>query len=170
MLTDVARWKTIWQSGGVDEANTITPLVPMLHQRGGSPPIILRRAFLPPASNLAPASSGSRWAWAGGEGILPFLPNRLCGREHLRDGVPRHPLLAGYRLLARTACQIRVLTIVFIVCLEPGFPGHRASRLLWAGIAPLAQGTGHPARQPEGNDRPAHPRCLSQIRASSPEV
>ena len=39
-----------------------------------------------------------------------------------------------------------------LVLLEPYFPAYCACRLLWAGIATLAQGSSHFTRQPEGKN------------------
>src|SRR5260370_8354834 len=43
-----------------------------------------------------------------------------------------------------------------LVLLEPCFPAYCAGRLLWAGIATLAQSAGCFARQPEGENGPAY--------------
>jgi len=46
------------------------------------------------------------------------------------------------------------------VLLEPGFPAYCAGRLLRAGIAPLAHGASHFARQPERENSPVHSTLL----------
>lgn len=69
---------------------------------------------------------------------------------------PHATHLSATRIGASPRAEISPLLLT-IVLLEPCFPASCARGLLWAGVASLAQGTGHFARQPERDDGTTHP-------------